>query len=93
MTLRSQDPRSSGLGSSPRCCARTSSTAGCPRWDTLIKGWVLDPDRKKMSKFRGNVVTPRVLIKEYGPDGIRYCACRAGPGTDTARIASSARRP
>jgi valyl-tRNA synthetase len=58
---------------------------GCLPWtDTNINGWVLDPDRKKMSKSRGNVVTPLPLLEEFGSDGIRYWACRGAPGTDTA---------
>ncbi|MCA9796073.1 MAG: class I tRNA ligase family protein, partial [Candidatus Eremiobacteraeota bacterium] len=50
----------------------------------VISGWILDPDRKKMSKSVGNVITPNHLLEEYSADGVRYWASRARLGADTA---------
>ncbi len=49
-----------------------------------INGWILDKDRKKMSKSKGNVVTPMATLEEFGSDAVRYWACNGRPGTDTA---------
>jgi valyl-tRNA synthetase len=64
---------------------RSQLEHGTLPWSNVsINGWILDPDRKKMSKSKGNVVTPEALVAEHGADGLRYWACSGAPGTDTA---------
>lgn len=55
----------------------------CLPWaNATLSGWILDPDHKKMSKSKGNVVVPNKPIKQFGADAVRYWAASARLGLD-----------
>jgi valyl-tRNA synthetase len=55
-----------------------------PWRNAAISGWILDPDRKKMSKSKGNAETPEDVVKLHGADAVRYWAASGRLGTDAA---------
>jgi valyl-tRNA synthetase len=64
---------------------RANSLEGQTPWKhAALSGWILDPDRKKMSKSKGNVVVPTDILEQFGADAVRYWAASAKLGADTA---------
>jgi valyl-tRNA synthetase len=64
---------------------RAEQEFGTVPWKNAgISGFIVDPDRKKMSKSKGNVVTPAAMLQEHGSDAVRYWAASSRLGTDAA---------
>ncbi len=64
---------------------RAELESGTVPWKNAgISGFIVDPDRKKMSKSKGNVVTPSAMLDEHGSDAVRYWAASSRLGTDAA---------
>ncbi|MGW8483497.1 valine--tRNA ligase [Microbacterium sp. NPDC055903] len=64
---------------------RSTLEDGRSPWaNASVSGFIVDPDRKKMSKSKGNVVTPADILDKHGSDAVRYWAASSRLGVDAA---------
>ncbi|MDQ7773385.1 MAG: valine--tRNA ligase [Elusimicrobiales bacterium] len=54
-----------------------------PWHNAAISGWVVSPEKGKMSKSKGNTITPEGLLQTYSADALRYWSGKAKLGQDT----------
>ncbi|HEX6195767.1 MAG TPA: valine--tRNA ligase [Jiangellaceae bacterium] len=66
------------------CVLRAHLEHGRLPWRrAAISGFVVEPDRKKMSKSAGHATTPMGVLERFGTDGVRWRAASVRPGVDT----------
>ena len=62
-----------------RCKALTGEK---PFGEIVVNGMVFGEDGHKMSKSRGNTISPEEVLDEYGADALRLWAANSVPGSD-----------
>ncbi len=64
--------------------ARAHVEHGTVPWaHAVIAGWVVDPNRRKLAKSRGDALTPVDALERFGADAVRYWAAGKRAGVDT----------
>jgi len=64
--------------------ARAHVEHGTIPWShAVIAGWVVDPNRRKLAKSRGNALTPTDALERFGADALRHWAAGKRAGVDT----------